>query len=790
MTKKLIVTAEVHDKSTAPLRNVQKALRDTGKAAKHSGANFTEFNRVMFSTSAFVGMFTTAIRNVSAGMMEGARVDRVAEQFERVLGPRGRLFDAISDLTDNSIDKMEAMRAGISLRTLGIASSMEEVADIVAKSGTAAKMAGMESGEGIKAFSEFMKTGSVASLSFLNIIAETNPALQAQLSILSKAGGVMGKVISTQQKLAIGQSILNTLTYDQLKGQRDLLDVLADTGQAFKFLKASLGSFVGAALSPLIEKLTKGVNSFTSLLDRIKTGDKEFLALAKNVLTVTGTVSGLFGALGTLRLLMVGLSALGVGGLPFLGLSVIALASSFSDLDKSVERISKGFKLVGSAILGVFQLMSSFILNTDNAADGIGKMDAQLHKLLYDAGLLEYVKWIAKAGIVTVEFGKGVAEGMMQAGKWFRDTFGDAFDRIKDLLGLDFSPWSRNVIANSKAVGKQIGQLAAMGVALFGTFKLFKGMGGLLGKVPGVGKLFGGRDSGPSGTSGDPLYVKDVSGFKGAVTPGITGAVRGPLGVASSLLTNILRAGQGLAVLTIAAGAVKGIFDIITDHKDGFLNLASGVAELSSAVWSSVAKFSEGSTWMAIIIDSLKEAGKSVLNLPSEVFKTVSDTTDRVLSPWIGALSRSASFWGDKLKDMAGTMRGDLSPEMQAQLPVTGATVNNITNIEKELFQKKLQDPARLGVDANRGILINTPDMPNTQHERVEQIKKTIEMLRDDAAEKMTMALSKALEDQKITPEEWISIYKQGMDQSVVAENTKKPPQRPDHSAAMNRRGC
>lgn len=800
--RSLEVVARAKDGSSAALKKVQRSLRDTGKAAKRTGVDFTEFNRVMFSTTAFIGIFSNAIRQISDTLMEGAKVDRVASQFERVLGPSGRFFNAISGLTDNTIDRMEAMRAGISLKSLGIADNMDQIAGIVSRAGTAAKLAGKDSSEGIKQYTNFLKTGSIASLSFLNIIAETNPALQAQMAILQKAGGPLGKVITTQQKLAIGAALLQAATEGQLKGQRDLLDVLKDMGQAFFFAKANVGKFIGTALTPLLEKVTKAVFSFSDLIERIRTGDKQFMMFTKNLIVAGSAIISVLASLGTARLLFKALAAIGIGGIPFLALSVVSLAAAFSDLDKGLERVTRVFKLMGASVLGVFQLMSSFINSTENAASGIGKMDSALYDLLDEAGLLGFVTNISRAGIAVVEFGKGVVSGITQAFDYLNDKFGGAIDKIKEWLGLDTGPWSRNVLKNAKAIGEVVGKLGATVLGVWGAFKLLGGAKALLSKIPIIGKFFGGGGPGgrgPSGTSADPIFVSMAGNFlssnrvlgstamgeiftnPGGKMSGLMEVVKTAVGTAVGFLFSPFRSLAGVAGRV--AGALGGLNIAALASRAGLLGLAvaagygigKGLIELDEeffggAVGNAVSKGLDSIAGLFGATGSTADQERIAALQSSPAYSSILQAA--------GGAGVSVSA-GESLK-MAQSLQSSL-----AQGSPLGA---ELSRFQTSMFAKKLATPSELGI-GNGNTITSEPTMPTNEFFKKRQIQETMKMVNEDTANRMQAAFSKALRDNQITRTEWEEIYAAGMNKSKVG--SREPgPQRPDHSAARSRRGC
>ena len=377
----LTIVAKVKDAASAGLDKIQGSLKKAGDSAKQSSIDFTQFNKVMFSTTAYVGFFQKAFSGFGENLIKGAEFDRVVGQFERVVGPKGALFSAISEFTDNSIDKVEALKAGIQMKTLGIAGSTAQIAELVGRAGTASKMAGMDSGEGIKHFTQFLKDGSIANLEFLNLIKSNDPALKLQLSLIGKMGGVMGSALTAQMKYNLGLRLLRTATDGATKGQRDLYDVIFDVKQSFTLLKNELGIFLGTALSSVIDRVRKFTDNLGLLLEDIRANKKEILFLAKSIIVLGASLSGLMAGLGTLRLVSIGLAALGIATGPIIA-GVLGIATAFLTLTYKVkegatplQNFIEKLRVFSAVLKGVWQLVSSYITSQDNMHKGIGKID-------------------------------------------------------------------------------------------------------------------------------------------------------------------------------------------------------------------------------------------------------------------------------------------------------------------------------------------------------------------------------------------------------------------------------
>lgn len=509
---KILVT--VVDQTKQPLDNVEKRVKRTGKAAKEAGLDFTKFNRTLFATTAFVGTFLKAFSSLSASLDLGADLTRLEGQFERIFGSKGQFFKSISDTTDASIDKMEAMRQGISLGTLGIIRDSKQLAQFVSKAGVAAKMAGKDSAEGIKAFSDFMKDGNVSHLQFLNLISQTNPRLQAMQAILSKAGGVMGTVVTTQARLALGQGLLNNVVKGQLKGFRDLKDIVADVRQNFAWMRSEVGALVGKALAPLLESLNPLLQKFALTLEHLRKNDKQIVFLVKSMTLLTTGAIGLAGALGTLRLATFALTSLGLG-LPKLAVVLLGLGSAFVGVTKPVDTFLEKLQLIGAIFKGVYELVTTLDPET-----GISRLSESTYKLLKKNGLLGFVQFLGRVGSIVKTVTTNLIDAFKWAGKKLDDVFGGITQKLLKIFETFNSPWSNWWV--SESIGPvQKGMRAATTIlggflALWTGKKLLGGLSGALTKLPLVGRLFGKTTGkGPAGTPTDPIYTVPIGGGMG-----------------------------------------------------------------------------------------------------------------------------------------------------------------------------------------------------------------------------------------------------------------------------------
>jgi len=634
----LTIVAKVRDAASAGLDKIQRSLRSTGQAAKKTSVDFTEFNRIMFSTTAFVGLFTKSFANFGSTILKGAELDRVGSQFERVLGSKGQLFSAISDVTDNSIDKVEALRSAIQLKTLGMANNMSQVADIIARSGTAAKLAGIDSAEGIKRFTQFLKDGSVAHLEALNLTRSADPVLKTQLALVERMGGVFGGALSSQMKYTMGMRLLKAATNGALKGQRDLYDVIFDVKQSFGLLRNEVGIFLSTALSDVIDKITHLTDMFTAMLEHIRKNKKEILFLAKYLLVASSAMASFMAVFGTFRLVAKGLAALGFSAAPLI-FTILGLTAAFQGLThkvgeglKPVERFVERLRLFGAIIKGITQLVKSYLYNQDNFAKGVGKIDEELFILLNNNSLFVFVHNASKSIAKLIKFVTDVKLEISKFSSFLDKTIGGSVHKFLSLFGVgkqlkvdlkatnsvidetQVKRMSSILVGSSEKVHKFLVRGAAALLGVFAAYKLF-GIGkGILAKIPFVGKFFKseekqssrkqtlrerifGSSKGPLGTKSDPIYVKIVDTLKNEAVETLARIalfkdMRGLL-KKFPLLKNILKVPiVRILVKPILSGLdkIKTSFNIGTKVR-GPIGATSGVFNIIKAPFVTVGKF-------------------------------------------------------------------------------------------------------------------------------------------------------------------------------------------------------
>lgn len=543
--KFLELAAVFKDHLSGKADKASRSVKGLSKNTQTASISFKEFNRTLFATTAFIGTFTAAFTRFSGLVQEGAETNRLVSQFEKAFGPRSLMLQDLQKATNTTIDQMTFMREALSLKGLGIETNYNKIRDILVKSGIAAKKAGVNSAEGMSHFAEFLKTGSVANLSFLNLLPATNLAFKAQIATLEKAGGVLGGVVSTQHKLNFAMKLLNNLVSESDLKERDLLDTTTRLSQAIKFFKADIGAFIGKEFEGFIDKISKSLEGFSSLIDRIKESDKTFLKTVGRIISVSGAMIGLIGAFGSLKLILTLLGKIGLGGIPLVATLLTGLSMSLMDNMNPLESVARGIKNVSSVLFGASQVIFSFLGDSKNFGEGVGYMDKKLADFLKQRGLLDLTVTVSRAGAVMLAFSRDVLKVMIGWIKSAVDAADSLYKSISSLLGLGSKAglskgfFGEGGFRNLLVKGAAGGILGYGALKLLGITKLIPGLGGLF-------KLFGEKK--PKGTPNDPIYTKS--------------SLPGGFSVGSPTTPESLISGKTLQYLGLVAAISAGLYQI------------------------------------------------------------------------------------------------------------------------------------------------------------------------------------------------------------------------------------
>jgi hypothetical protein len=614
------VVITVKDGATKPLENVQKTIRGTGKAARDSTADIWQFNKTLFSTFAFVGLFTKGFSKLKESLMIGAELDKVSTQFERQVGPKSKFISALEGSTNVVIDEMTALDSGLKLSNLGITHGLENTAETIAKFAVAGRMAGKDATDVIEGLTGAVTEGNVARLEELGIMKRSDPAFMALQAITAKAGGTMGGVIAKQQAMAIVMGAINKRVQGQMFAFMSLGEVIDYTGKAYNNLRRNIGILLGNAVRPLLEKLLPLIQNFNKIVDSISRTDKETLFLVKTVLALTAALAGLFATLGSLKLIvkLLGFTPLGFSGM---SMAILAVTAAFVGLTRAADGPLAKLKLFGAFFKGIYELVTNFDPET-----GMSKISAATEKLLADNGILGFVDFIA-ASIVTVKTAiKDIVDfvnwGARKVDAIVGFIFGGIDDRLKKTQKWT-TWWTTNTLSNFDKIKRAALLLGGIIGTIFLGKKLFGAAGGILSKLPVIGGMFGGR--GPKGTPTDPIYTASVGGAIGNALKNTTFG-SGAINLVKNLFSQLsvvleYLVSYGFAGLRYALS--ESLMPILRTFGSVFSKIIAPIVVFGSAIWGAI----EG---IIIVADEYKkffiglsDATGAIVTMASDLFMSI-----------------------------------------------------------------------------------------------------------------------------------------------------------------------
>lgn len=818
MSKSVNIAVRVRDDSSKPLQRVSRNMRRAGKSAEKTSQDFTQFNRTLFTTTAFVGTFAYAMRNIANSMDEAAKMDRVIKNFEGAFGPKGAFISQLRSMTNRSVDLFEAMRAGIELRSLGIITNSNKLAEVMARASAQAAVVGKTSTEGIRAISSFLKDGSVSHLQFLGLLEQSNAALKLQESVLGKYGGVAGSALTVTQRLAIGMDLLRKRTQGAVMSQRDLADTLED----FKFIAGlavhDIRMLGVAAFAPVVETVTAGLVKLAGFAEGIRKNHTEILFLLKSAGIATAAVAGLTASLGTLVLTTKLLSQIGLaGGIPFLALGLTGLTLAFLGLTSGVEGGVNKLKVFGGVVKGVYQLVSTF-----NRETGFGKIDSDLKQLLQNNGLFEFVVQISRTAIVVKEFTTGLITGFKDTAMSVINYVGDMAKKILLLFGIDSGPWSGGLLDTANNIGKTMGKATVAVLGLVGAFKLVKGLKSAMG---GIGGLFSGGAGKPKGTPTSPLYVKVMNafGFGGAASTAagtkasgmggkILSIIKAPFVKLGGFLGRNFRAlfltialsssnfVKGVSAAVGVLSKLRSVFMIFSALKvlasPAILQVAAAAAVAYTA-WKLLGPLAEGiyNNWQSVkdlgtiiygsimrSVDSLQTSLSKTLENITSYTKRIFSTLGYIISKMFEKVSSWFSWGGETLKE---------------KLVPTEETVQKKAASQEAAFLPRIVDSMKKGQKPEQ-YDIDTASLQSPE-DRVDTLKRVARRLEGEQKDKFAAAMQKAQEVGSesgiiITKDEFRKIFDEiftrETDKSIKAGKEIAEGTKPVDNTFMNAGAC
>lgn len=559
------IVVTVRDGASAPLTKVEQKLRATGKAVKDTSADFTQFNKTLFTTGAFIGAFIGAFNKLKASVEFGAELDKATAQFERVLGPRGEFIKSLQQSSNITVNETEAMQSALHLGMLGIVKDGTQAGDMLSKMAVTGAMLGKDPTTAVKDLSAALVDGNVAIFQQYGMINKNSAGYMALTAALNKAGGAYGNLYVKQMQIALVTKLLTEHTKNHMFMMLSTGQVVEAFGAQFNNAKRHIGIFLATAIRPLLEKMIPLLFQFKEFLADTYKSNKNIMFLTRTFMTLGTVLTGLIATLGTLKLAVKLLGFAGVG-LPGLLFGTLALTASFIGLTKGADGVIEKLNVLGAIFKGIYELVTNLDPET-----GMSKISKSTKDLLEKYGLLGFVETISRIVAVIKRVVQDIGQALSVVGKIIDKAFGGIFqvfiDQFSDFTKGWTTWWTTDALS-------PIGKLARSATAILsGLFAVvgIKLLGNLaskaLSKVPIIGGLFGGGEKGPKGTSTDPIYTVAVGGIVGKAIGGLSNIpfIKNILDKLGAAFSNLILKSNFLAeILTNPAGKLAGLWTALS----------------------------------------------------------------------------------------------------------------------------------------------------------------------------------------------------------------------------------
>jgi hypothetical protein len=751
------VVITVKDGATRPLENVQKGIRNTGKAARDSTADIWQFNKTLFSTFAFVGLFTKGFSQLKESLTIGAELDRVSTQFEKQVGPKSKFIQALQGSTNVVIDEMTALSSGLKLSNLGITKGLESTAETIAKFAVAGRMAGKKSEDVISGLTDAVTEGNVARLEELGIMKRSDPAYMALMAVIGKTGGVMGGVIAKQQAMAIVMGAINKRVQGQMFAFMSLGEVIDYTATAYNNLRRNIGVLLGNAVRPLLEKLLPLLQTFNKIVEGISRTDKHTLFLVKTILSLTAAAAGLFATLGSLKLLvkLLGYTPLGFGGM---ATAILAVTAAFVGLSREAQGPLEKLKMFGAFFKGIYELVTNFDPET-----GISKMSKATRALLAKGGILSFVEFIAAAVVTVKTTIKDIADFVTHVAKivdtQFKKLFGGIDEKLKGTSKWT-TWWTTDTLSNFDKVKRAAIILGGVIGTIFLGKKLFGLAGSLLSKIPVIGGMFGGGGGkGPKGTPTDPIYTVGAGiggGLGGGLAQifagaGIWGAIKGSFGLLWQSLKQIGTIG------------IRGVAkDIGIIFKLFFQQAFPTLFKIASSVGSALKFLGSGVMWVGRALMAFAVANPiSAVIIALAALVTALTTSEKFMMGW---MEKMPSWMGGVPGSKENREKNEkfATPEGAMQMQYEHAQKMGWSKGGETLEQYKSRVESK---KVGKQTSVSVPSMDVDQESTIQALGEQMKSMDSTNREKMQESIQQALENNSsggalIDPEEFANFQK------------------------------
>jgi hypothetical protein len=334
---------EALDQARMELEELGNAAKKSGEKSKEAKSGFESLN------DAFKTLVTAAVvKQIAQATLElgklGIQADAVQQRFYAFAGGAQQaeaVLRAVMTTTDGTIDRMSAMESATKLMSMGLASSAEEVAQLV---GMAARLGDQtqSTSERVNDFAMMLANQSVQRLDSYGM---SSGKVRARIDeLMATTAGLTREQAFLQAVMEEGTVALEKLG-DAGMGQVQNLDRL---NSAWKDFKVTLGDMVAPALADGAGLLTRNVRTLDQLAQITRVARQEYGFLG-------GTFQAFFSVLGFNTKMMkeaeLNNSAVAAG--------TAALAQGYSDVGMAARQTATDVNTASDAVITNFGSIES-----------------------------------------------------------------------------------------------------------------------------------------------------------------------------------------------------------------------------------------------------------------------------------------------------------------------------------------------------------------------------------------------------------------------------------------------
>jgi len=516
------IIVSVKNQASQPLKQVKKDFTDLR-------GELVKFNRNLFTASAVYASFSQGFTRAFKMAELGAQFDFFREQFNKTYG--SGYLTTLRTATQGTMDATSMMQTAIQNHARGL--KKYETEKVFTLSVGAAKLLGTSTADAAKRMSHALASLSVSGMQNFFVALNTNNQFKNMgliMQRLTKGLNMAGRNTDLFRKTALAE--LTKALGEVSASGGDALAVFMMMRTAFTDIQRVIGAFISRALAPLLKRMS-GVlfNAFDKLnsildesntqFDNLRKGLQDFIQVGGGFLVAATAVAGALSLMG-LAAATLGVSFSGILGV--FSLFVIAMRSVKGSSDSWLETLSN----IGVVLKFVWQAFSTYKNGVSTFSKDVTDRISGMSEKSQNRILL-----IAKAFVLAREAINGFIDGV-------KTTF-DYATKVAAMFGLwdtKTKQFTESTAFLANNLGKVAGILATLFVAKKGLGSVLGGVGGVLGKIPGLGNVF---QRGAS--AANPLWVQSVDSALGAA---------GGLGASASILKGIG------AVLGVAGAGVAG----------------------------------------------------------------------------------------------------------------------------------------------------------------------------------------------------------------------------------------